>query len=149
MLRRCEHPAEPQYADYGGRGIKVCPAWHDPAVYLAYVDNDLGSCPGPGYSIDRIDNDRDYEPGNIRWATRSEQNTNQRRRPQAGYPVGCSGYKGVRQHINGRWQARIHSGGREISLGYYNNPEAAARAYDEASRRLSGDRAPLNFPGES
>lgn len=79
MIQRCERPHHRAYLHYGGRGIRVAPEWLDPAVFLAYVDATLGPCP-PGYSLDRIDNDRGYEPGNIRWATWPEQARNRRKR---------------------------------------------------------------------
>lgn len=78
VVARCHNPHHPAYANYGGRGISVCPDWQDPAAFLKYLDDVLGPCP-VGRSLDRIDNDGDYEPGNIRWATHSEQARNQRR----------------------------------------------------------------------
>lgn len=76
MRARCLRPSHPRYPDYGGRGITVDPRWDDFAAFLA----DVGRRPGPDYSLDRIDNDGPYAPGNVRWATRSEQQRNQRRR---------------------------------------------------------------------
>jgi hypothetical protein len=149
MMHRCYNPSDEQYADYGGRGITVCPEWHDPTAYVAYIERELGPRP-PGHTLDRIDNDGPYGPGKVRWAPRSVQNSNQRRRPQRGYPVGASGYRGVHLHRqSGRYQAKIYDRGRAQSLGYYATPEEAARAYDAASLRLSGDRGFLNFPGEA
>lgn len=75
MIDRCERPSFSQFANYGGRGITVCAEWrHDFAAFLAHV----GPRPSDKHSIDRIDNARGYEPGNVRWATRTEQNRNKR-----------------------------------------------------------------------
>ena len=75
MMERCHWNPIPHY---GLRGITVCEEWHDPKVFLDYLESNLGPCPS-GYSIDRIDNDGNYEPGNIRWASPSVQVQNQRR----------------------------------------------------------------------
>ena len=77
MLRRCEDPDGPGYLYYGARGIKVCERWHDFEAYYADITRLLGPCPA-GMSMDRIDNDGDYEPGNVRWATASQQQHNSR-----------------------------------------------------------------------
>jgi hypothetical protein len=54
--------------------------WKDDAeAFMAWIDNNLGPCPGKGWSLDRIDNDGDYEPGNLRWATQAMQNANKQR----------------------------------------------------------------------
>jgi hypothetical protein len=70
---RCHDPDCPGYARYGGRGIKVCDRWRDSFEnFLA----DMGKRPSAEYSIERVNNDGDYEPGNCKWATRGEQRRN-------------------------------------------------------------------------
>lgn len=151
MVRRCTIPTENQYVDYGGRGISVCDEWLTFAVYVAYVDDVLGPQPSREHTIDRVDNDGNYEPGNNRWATRSQQNANQRQRHLLNYPVGVAGYRGVHYHPKtGRWHARVNHAGREYSLRYHDTPEEAARAYDVAvlGMGIKGEGARLNFPAE-
>jgi hypothetical protein len=73
MLRRCFNPNNADFKCYGGRGITVCERWKKYENFLA----DMGEAPA-GLSIDRIDNDKGYYPGNCRWATTAEQNGNKR-----------------------------------------------------------------------
>ena len=75
MFARCTNPNNNSYKDYGGRGIKICKRWNDFANFLA----DVGQRPHPDLSFDRIDNDGNYEPGNVHWATKSEQMKNRRK----------------------------------------------------------------------
>ncbi len=75
MKGRCYYRKNIGYANYGGRGIRVCAAWrHD---FQAFLDH-VGPKPSPSHSLDRIDVNGDYKPGNVRWATRREQRENTR-----------------------------------------------------------------------
>jgi hypothetical protein len=76
MRARCTRATHPSYPLYGGRGITVCPEWDSFERFL----EDVGQRPDPSLSLDRVDNDRGYEPGNVRWATRAEQAANRRNR---------------------------------------------------------------------
>lgn len=73
-IRRCENPNDQAFADYGARGIKVCDSWRDD--FDAFM-RDMGKRP-PGGTLERIDNDRGYEPGNCQWRTVNAQNRNRR-----------------------------------------------------------------------
>lgn len=75
MRDRCLNPNYRQWDDYGGRGIKICPEWDS----FTQFASDMGPRPSPQHSLDRKDNDGHYEPSNCRWATRREQQLNQRR----------------------------------------------------------------------
>lgn len=73
MLQRCENPNNSRYHRYGGRGIKVCKEWHDPKVFYNWaIENGWST----GLTIERIDNDGDYEPSNCCWTTLAKQASN-------------------------------------------------------------------------
>lgn len=72
MMQRCCYPKAANYKYYGALGIKVCQRWHDFSLFLA----DMGECPDRSMTLDRLKNERNYEPGNCRWATKAAQNAN-------------------------------------------------------------------------
>jgi hypothetical protein len=76
IIQRCRNPNNPAYPRYGGRGITICDQWRESFEEFA---SSIGDRPSPTHSIDRINNDGNYEPGNVRWATKEEQGNNSRK----------------------------------------------------------------------
>lgn len=99
IKQRCHNPSNKDYKHYGARGIKVCDEWRE--SFDAYKDY-MGEPPTSKHSVDRINNDGNYEPGNVRWASQQEQLAN--RRPgklwsrSKLYTSNRSGYRGVGFH---------------------------------------------------
>ena len=127
MKQRCYNEEGTAYPGYGGRGITVCPRW------LNSVEDflkDMGPKPSPEYSIDRIDNDGNYEPGNCRWATKTEQSINQRMRKD-----NSSGVTGVCWSRRGqKWQASIRIRGKQTHLGTFLEKGEAIAARKQAEK---------------
>lgn len=111
MKRRCMNVDHPEYPRYGGRGISVCPQWQ--SNFWRFV-LDVGERPA-GHSLDRIDNDGNYEPGNVRWATPTEQSRNQRGvgtetmcpngHPREGFSTSSTPCPECRKVVNRRYRA--------------------------------------------
>jgi hypothetical protein len=78
MMARCQNQSHQWFNQYGGRGISVHTPWHDPQIFVWEIIELLGERP-TGMTLDRIDNDSNYEPSNIRWASRATQSKNRRK----------------------------------------------------------------------
>ncbi len=123
MIDRCTNQRSPRYADYGGRGIKVCQRWMKFENFLA----DMGERP-PEHSLDRKDNDGPYSPKNCRWATRYEQANNARSNKKLtcrGMVMGESEWARIRGMCRSTLQHRLRAGWPiEQALGFEDRPQA-------------------------
>ena len=132
MLARIRAKTGRNYLWYGARGITVCERWLKFENFLA----DMGKRP-PGMTIDRKNNDGNYEPGNCRWATSYQQGHN-----KSVFRNNRSGIKGVCWNSRSkRWIAQICLKGCPTYLGCFVHKQDAARAY-ETALKLSGDAPP-------
>lgn len=130
MKSRCTNQNTKAYKHYGGRGITVCEEWLNFKAYYEYVSN-LPNYGVKGYTLDRIDNDGDYEPENVKYSTRSEQSSNKR-----GY--GTSKFKGVSWHKPlEKWLAKTWINGKSKYIGYFNTELEASEAYQNKLRELN------------
>lgn len=117
MIQRCTNPNHDEYKNYGARNITVCDRWKSFENFL----NDMGNKP-VDKSLDRIDNNGNYEPLNCKWSSVKEQAYNTR----------CKGYS-WRKNAR-KWSAQIMVDGKYIHLGYFIFEEDAENAYLEAKR---------------
>lgn len=117
---RCLNKNNKDYHYYGGRGITVCDRWN--SSFLNFLD-DMGARPDWASSIDRIDTNGNYEPGNCRWATAYTQVKNRRVQKS-----NTTGTEGVNPHADGGFVARITIKGDRIYLGYFKTKDKAIAA---------------------
>lgn len=134
IKQRCYNVNNPTYDRWGGRGITMYKDWiNDYYLFELYITTILQKKPDPYYSLDRIDNDKGYEPGNLRWASSKEQSNNRRPKP--------SSFDGNYEHIMSQarkgieWRPkirkyvpRVYYKKKRHGLGYYDNFEEAVNA---------------------
>lgn len=136
MKSRCINKDDPDFHNYGGRGIKVCDRW---LVSFENFLEDMGERP-KGMTLDRIDSDGNYEPSNCKWATNVEQQLNRRVRANS-----TSHYRGVcKPKGRNKWRASVRVGGKMLQIGAYVCEIQAAKAYDQKVKEL-GLSNKLNF----
>ena len=130
---RCFNKNNALYHDYGGRGITLYPAWRkDLVAFYTYVKT-LPDYSKIGLSLDRINNDGNYEPGNLRWATSSQQALN--RRPSS--RANKTGHTNIRERSSAtlKFSVSINRGGIRYSLGSFKTIEEAISVRDTFIKR--------------
>lgn len=129
MKQRCYNPKASNYRYYGGRGITICDEWQK---YEPFHEWAMGNGYEEGLSIDRIDNDGNYEPSNCRWEEPTTQTINQRTRNDNGV-----GHKGVSlRKDTGKYVAYISINKKRKVLGNYNTLEEATMARRNGEKEL-------------
>lgn len=125
LKSRCLCKTDSKYPDYGGRGITVCDRWKN--SFTAFYE-DMGPKPSPLHSIDRENNDGNYEPTNCRWALPHIQQRNKRL-----YKTNKSGYKGVTwEKDSKKWKVFLNIDKKIITIGRFQDKEDAIKAREEA-----------------
>jgi hypothetical protein len=140
MLDRTRNPNTPNWKRYGAMGIRVCEEWSK--SFDSFLKWSLANGYQQHLTIDRIRNEEGYCPENCRWATRSVQCHNRKKR--SGF---TSRFRGVNKCGTGsKWAASIRRNGKTWRLGTFSSEIDAARAYDNAAKETHGGMATLNFP---
>lgn len=129
MHYRCENPKADSYHNYGGRGIKVCEEWTGGEGFDRFREWAVSHGYADDLEIDRIDNDRGYEPSNCRWLSQWENSINRR-------PRGPSKVAGVYNNGHGAWCAQIKIAGKQNYLGAFKTIEEAIEARKKAEQEL-------------
>lgn len=131
MKQRCGNPLNKKYGDYGARGITYDPSWEAFENFL----KDMGESYKEQLSLDRVDNNKGYSKENCRWATRSVQQRNQRKRADS-----KNLFKGIYETSPGRFAAKICVNRSQAYLGVFPTALAAATAYDDRCEELGCGR---------
>ena len=150
MIQRCENPKNQGYKDYGGRGIKVCDSWHDPKVFISWA---LENGYSEELSIDRKENNGNYEPDNCRWVTMKIQANNKRNNtpcyPKTGTkPIILYGLEDFAAEIPGmdRHKLSVYYQRGKLPEPYSVNPKGKSPAWTreqiehyKSTRHLTGE----------
>lgn len=130
MRKRCLNKNTATYSYYGGRGITICERWNIFENFLS----DMGTKPHGNYSIERIDVNGNYEPGNCKWASPTEQARNTRKRKDGkNVTVGVSWHKATHKYM-----AYIVVNGKPVYLGVFVSIDEAAKARKSAELKYWG-----------
>jgi hypothetical protein len=139
MKHRCLSKTHPGNPNYGGKGITVCDEWEK--SFLVFREWAMSNGYQENLTIERIKSDGNYEPSNCRWATRSQQSANTRRRT-----IAKGKFKGIAPSKGGKWRAQACKDRKIYYLGEFSSQEEAAKAYDDKIFELFGEFCCLNFP---
>lgn len=131
MIKRCTQIKNVAYHNYGGRGIKVCDRWIE---RFENFFEDMGKKPSPNQSLDRIDVNGNYEPGNCKWSTGFEQSRNQRLSRKSN-----SGVRGVSWNARDKlWYAVINVDKKRKHIGCFKTKEEAIEERRKAELKYWG-----------
>lgn len=128
IKQRCFNPKNMFYSSYGGRGITMCKEWEES---FEQFSKDVGPKPADSLTLDRKDNDGNYEPSNVRWATIHEQNGNRRNLNKVPGVLFC------KQHRS--WRVRITILKKQKQVGYYTDWFEAVCARKSAENKYLGE----------
>ena len=123
MVQRCTNSKHKNYKNYGGRGITVCEEWLDIKKFIAWAESTHPN--EGGYTLDRIDNDKGYNPDNCRFVDTTTQAVNRRI-----FKSNTSGFVGIKASGK-KWGARVRIFNKDIWVGSYNTKEEAVQARDQ------------------
>ena len=121
MMRRCYNEKTTGYKNYGGRGITVCEEWKDVVGFISWFESNYIE----GYTLDRIDNYKGYNPDNCRFVNKTTQAVNRRI-----FKSNTSGFVGIAP-LGKKWKARVRIFKKDIWIGSFNTIEEAVQARDQ------------------